>query len=263
MTTSRREPSLRAQARALFGEAAVQADATSELAATPLPNPPPQGGREQTELAARVAAELRAPHSELATADASSSLSLTERVRALYEDSVVPVREIARLAGVTERTIYKCAHREGWTPRVTRLSRDGTAAGLAARGVAGRFIRREDEGKPHPRGLKALDPDGAARPAAACVRAAKLSEDAVARAGAAAELRAARARSARDAAAYLRTLGLLTGGLVELAKLRAELRVERRGRAAPRAERLATCLEHAILNQLGRLTQRPPAESTG
>ena len=184
-------------------------------------------------------------------------------MRALYEDLVVPVREIARLAGVTERTIYKYAHKEGWTPRVTRLSRDGTAAGLAARGVAGRFIRREDEGKPHARGLKALDPDGAARAAAACVRAAKLSEDAVARAGAAAELRAARARSARDAAAYLRTLELLTGGLVELAKLRAELRVERRGRAAPRAERLATCLEHAILNQLGRLTQRPPAGSTG
>ncbi len=138
----------------------------------------------------------------------------------------MPVREIARLAGVTERTLYKYARKERWTPRVTRLSRDGTAAGLVARGVAGRFIRREDEGKPHPRGLKALDPDGAAQAAAACVRAGKLSDEAVARAHAEAQLRAARVRSARDAAAYLRTLELLTGSLVELAKWRAELRAE-------------------------------------
>ena len=134
------------------------------------------------------------------TAAAPSGVSLTARVRALYEDSVVPVREIARLAGVTERTIYKYAHKEGWTPRVTRLSRDGTAAGLAGRGVAGRFIRREDEGKPHARGLKALDPDGAARAAAACVRAGELSDAAVAQASAAAASRAARAQAARDAA---------------------------------------------------------------
>ena len=175
-------------------------------------------------------------------------------MRALYEELVVPVREIARLAGVTERTLYKYARKERWTPRVTRLSRDGTAAGLVARGVAGRFIRREEEGKPHPRGLKALDPDGAAQAAAACVHAGKLSDEAVARAHAEAQSRAARVRSARDAAAYLRTLGLLTDGLVELAKWRAALRAEFGGRASARAERLATHLEHAILNQLGHLT---------
>ena len=274
MTTSRREPSLRAQAREHYKEAAARTDSTStsESANTPLPNPPPQGGREQTGLAARVAPELRAPHSECATADASPSLSLTERVRALYEDSVVPVREIARLAGVTERTIYKYAHKERWTPRVTWLARDGTAAELPARGVAGRFIRREDVGKSYPRGLKALDPDGATQAAAACVRAGKLSHDAVAQAHAKAQSRAARVRSARDVAAYLRTLELLTGSLVELAKWRAELRADLRfglgGRASARAERHATHLEHAILNQLdpdqfGRMSRPPPAVRSG
>ena len=42
---------------------------------------------------------------------------LTERARALYEDSAVPVREIARLTGVTERTIYKYAAKHAWKPR--------------------------------------------------------------------------------------------------------------------------------------------------
>src|SRR5690242_3608388 len=42
---------------------------------------------------------------------------LMARVRGLYEDSAVPVREIARLAGVTERTIYKYAQKHAWQPR--------------------------------------------------------------------------------------------------------------------------------------------------
>jgi hypothetical protein len=193
--------------------------------------------------------------------------SLTERVRVLYENSVVPVREIARLAGVTERAIYKYARKQRWTPRVTRLSRDGTAAGLAARGVAGRFVPLADEGKPHPRGLKATDPAGAARAAAACLRAGELSDDAVAQAETDAQVRAARAESARaraecararakalrDAAASLRTLELLAGGFVELVRFAAE-------RPEPmnaRAERLYGRLANAILRQLDRLP--PPA----
>ncbi len=42
---------------------------------------------------------------------------LTTRVRALYEDTIVTVREIARIAGVTERTVYKHARRHQWKRR--------------------------------------------------------------------------------------------------------------------------------------------------
>ena len=71
---------------------------------TPLPNPPPQGGREQAEVGE-------------GGAQGRTAQNLTEKVRALYEHSAVPVAEIASVAGVTERTIYKYAAREQWTPR--------------------------------------------------------------------------------------------------------------------------------------------------
>ena len=73
---------------------------------TPLPSPPPQGGREQTEVAA-------------------PPQSLTTRARALYEDTVVPVREIARLTGVTERTILKYARKGDWKPPVRGIAAGG------------------------------------------------------------------------------------------------------------------------------------------
>jgi hypothetical protein len=268
MTTSRRESSLRAKARALFEEAAAQAGATSlsVSATTPLPNPPPQGGREQTEQAAREQTEqaARGPTQCVARAEAKlgaslsdasavaalpPSPSLAERVRALYEESVVPVREIARLAGVTERTIYKYARKERWTARVTRLSRDGTAAGLPARGAGARFIPREEAGKPVATGLKATDPAGAERAAAACVRAGELSDAAVAQAESGAQSRAARAQALRDRAAYERTLELLAGAFVDLMRFEA-------GRPEPMNERgagLYALLANAILCQFDQL----------
>jgi hypothetical protein len=39
------------------------------------------------------------------------------RVRALYEDTALTVREIARLAGVSERMIFLYARQGGWAPR--------------------------------------------------------------------------------------------------------------------------------------------------
>jgi hypothetical protein len=104
------------------------------------------------------------------------------QVRALYEDTAVPVREIARRAGVTERTLYKYARKSGWTPRYAWTSDGARPAGRpqtgAARetgqqraqrfapvkGAGGRFVRREDAGKPFAQGIKATDP--AARAAA-------------------------------------------------------------------------------------------------
>ena len=50
-------------------------------------------------------------------------IPLTERVRALYENSVVPVREIAQLAGITERTLYKYVQKGGWRRRQICIAR--------------------------------------------------------------------------------------------------------------------------------------------
>jgi hypothetical protein len=88
---------------------------------------------------------------------------LTARVRALYETSAVPVREIAALAGVTERTIYKYAAKQRWKKRY------GKRADVApVRGAGARFINRANRGKSGRRGLKATDPGGAKRAAAGC-----------------------------------------------------------------------------------------------
>jgi len=123
--------------------------------------------------------------------------NLTARVRALYEDSAVPVREIARLAGVTERTIYKYAGKHGWKRRYRWAPRgndkDLAAANrgrrwrpsqnfVPAKGAGGRFIRREDKDKPIATGLKATDPAAARLAAARCVGAAHRAALAQARA---------------------------------------------------------------------------------
>jgi hypothetical protein len=188
-------------------------------------------------------------------AAAPGSPSLTERVRALYENTVVPVAEIARLAGVTERTIYKYARKHAWSPRVTRLAGDGkpSAAALAARGAGGRFIPLADADLPHARGLKALDPDGARRAAERCVRAGLVAEAAAAEAVAAADARAARDAAARAARQHERTLALLSGALIALMQWRSE----QQRALAPRAENLYARLAHAILDQLGGRADDP------
>ena len=113
--------------------------------------------------------------------------NLTEKVHKLYENTAVPVREIALLAGVTERTIYKYARKGGWTPRYAWIDRGGVrgrrrrartfCAGDFApvKGAGGRFVARSDKGKSFAAGLKATDPPGAARAAAACRQADELA----------------------------------------------------------------------------------------
>ena len=109
----------------------------------------------------------------------------------------MPVAEIARRAGVTERTIYKYARKGAWKPRYAWIDRGGVnrrrgrvllegvgqdfvpaKAFAPAKGAGGRFIRRADKGKPFVRGLKATDPDGAARAVDRCGEAAVLSRQA-------------------------------------------------------------------------------------
>jgi len=196
-----RRTSLRAQAQEIFRERA-QAQTPSVEKETPLPDPPPQGGR------------VRAVHGGREQTTASGA-DLTARVRALYEGSAVPVAAIARLVGVTERTVYKYAQKGGWRPRYAWIDRGGVARrrGRGARrfapvkGAGGRFIARADKGKPFARGLKATDPAGAAQAGADCARAA------AAAAWAQAEAEAVQWDDVRDGC--WRTLNRVLGYLVE------------------------------------------------
>jgi hypothetical protein len=239
---ARRAPSLRRASRERYRAAAKAADASADKSATPT--------------------------------QASAETPLTGRVRALYEDSVTPVREIARLAGVSERTLYKYVQKGGWRRRHASPARDAavTAAnagravtpgpGFApAKGAGGRFICREDAGLPFLRGLKALDPLGAAAADEACVRAGVIADEAAAAAVADAQARAAREQAARDAQARMRTFERLMELFVDLAKFRTELDAERGGKAASRADRLAARLQHVVLMQIDRLlpARVPPA----
>jgi predicted transcriptional regulator len=170
-----RRSSQRALAREIYRQM------VEERAARPLPDPPPQAGI-QSDPATPVDG---APGSPLARGRAEETApSLTEKARALYEHSAVPVAEIASLAGVTERTVYKYAARENWTPRYRwsaaggrpRGARWRPQSGLApVKGAGGRFIRRAEAGQPVATGLKAADPRAAAQAGAVCGEAAALA----------------------------------------------------------------------------------------
>ena len=196
-----RRSSVRAQAQEIYRAMAAEGASVSE--ATPTPNPSPQGGGEQAVLGA---GEKSVPQAEEGISGERGGEQavhgggeLTARVRALYEGSAVPVREIAALAGVTERTIYKYAAKWNWKPRYAwahprapafvqprhpaalhklrrQLRRQAKFAPV--KGAGGRFIRRDDQGKPFAVGLKATDPAAAARAAAACAEAEALARKA-------------------------------------------------------------------------------------
>jgi predicted DNA-binding transcriptional regulator AlpA len=243
---------------------------------SPHPDPLPEGGeREQDESRERGQAEPAA----------APGPSLTDRVRALYENTIVPVREIARLLGVSERTIYKYVARYGWQrrhvctarenlPPPTRVADDASgghddAAVRAAsrgralalrqvlpregfapdRGAGGRFIAREDRGTPQPRGLKALDPLGAQAAAEAAARAHLFSDIAVAEA----ELREAGQRAARDRERDVRMLGHLTRAMRDLtAVARVEDAREIKEREAERQLREAVAAQERRTDELRR-----------
>jgi hypothetical protein len=136
---------------------------------------------------ARASYRQKAALQALASApQAGEETNLTTQARALYENSSVPVREIARLCGVTERTIYKYAQKHGWKNRYRWCGmKEGDTARwrgwrprqqfAVVKGAGGRFIRREDQGKPFARGLKATDPAGHKRASAECREAERLA----------------------------------------------------------------------------------------
>jgi hypothetical protein len=168
--------------------------------------------------------------------------NLTERVRALYEHSAVPVAEIARLAGVTERTIYKYAAKGRWTPRYRRSAAAHASVApdsVPVRGAGGRFIRRAEAGKPFARGLKATDPAGAARADAACAEAACLARAA-----------ADKARTQTLWQARLRAIDAANGALHAFNAYAAERRQAKR--PARGDDRLARVLWRAVDVAIGR-----------
>lgn len=73
-----------------------------------------------------------------------TSPTLTGRVRALYEGGALPVAQIARLAGVNERTLYRYVERGGWRRRYAGRGAEAAAANRAGR--AGR-ARRSRKGR--------------------------------------------------------------------------------------------------------------------
>jgi hypothetical protein len=161
--------SVRAAAREIYGELVSKettANSLTPIAATPTPDPSPQGGGEK-EARAHGSPDGERPLAygggECTEQAGAAEPDLTARVRALYETSAVPVREIAAVAGVTERTIYKYVAKGGWKKRYC-----AAPDVMPAKGAGGRFIRREDIGKLFATGLKATDPVARARAEAAC-----------------------------------------------------------------------------------------------
>ena len=186
-------------------------------------------------------------------------IPLTERVRALYENSVVPVREIAQLAGITERTLYKYVQKGGWGRRQICI----------ARGAGGRFIPLADADKPHASGIGALDPQAAGQAAARCLRAHAISEKAMMEAAAVAQARADRvkertersqaavleAQAAREAEARIRDYERLGGVLCEIIRWLAE----RGDQPVTHSDAFAARLAEVTLRQMEAFLAPPAA----
>ena len=177
-----RRSSTRAQAQEFYGQM-VEDDAGASASLTQRdPHPSPEFPPPMPNSGTRVGGEREQVWQ---AGGGETTTDLTARARALYEGSAVPVREIARLAGVSERTLYKYVEKHGWKKRYARVPRglaaaqanrgqgwQATAGFAPVKGAGGRFVRREDIGKPFAAGMKALDPAGHARADAACSHAA-------------------------------------------------------------------------------------------
>jgi hypothetical protein len=175
-----------------------------------------------------------------------------QRLRGLYENSAVPVREIAALAGVTERTLYKYVEKGGWRRRYAMASRAKDFAPV--KGSGGRFIKREEKGKPFASGILALDPAGAERAMVRCERAQKLSAKAQRQAQAAARCRAALAQAEKERRTQARILDCRLDILFELVRVAVALREKP---AAPRIAAAAERVLHAMLDRLEGLRAMP------
>jgi hypothetical protein len=239
MSSRHRSTSLRASARGRYLELAASKGSPGQMKKDdPLPDPPPFRGRE---------GESVNGEREKKEGGGENKESLMQQVRRLYEDGVVPVREIARLAGITERTLYKYIAKGGWRRRYAMPGVEAAAKnrgrvyrpapGFApVTGAGGRFIPREDAGKPFARGIKATDAAGRARANVDCAQA-----ETVAR-------RAAQAAAAeRESLARYGLFNAINDALFEVAKWLNETRGDARLRARMEA------LQHRVMDSIERL----------
>jgi hypothetical protein len=199
-------------------------DPLSGVAATPVgptesgPEHPPQAGE--------------GPDGDHGERTSGKPATLLDRVRDIYENTIVPVREIARLVGVTERTLYKYVDRHGWARRHVCIARDEAVRSAnrgrllaprsgfdRAKGAGGRFVTRDETAPPHQAGLKALDPLGAERVIADCEEARRLSDTAITEAVANATVQEALALAGREREAAARVLTEAAGVLRQAARL--------------------------------------------
>jgi hypothetical protein len=127
--------------------------------------------------------------------------SLQDCICLLYEHSLVPVREIARLAGLTERNVYATVRRRGCRPRV-HVGADGGR----------RLVVPAHDTPPEVLDLAAMQ-----QAVAACAQARQRALDAAAERAAARSARVARKQAIREAEAEARTLSTIAGALRNLA----------------------------------------------
>ena len=185
----------------------------------PPPTRPPQGGgekasREETVQPGRCSTAGRRARSRLTL--------VTHEARALYEAGVVPVRDIARLCGVSVRTLYHHVNGKGWKRRRASMPRDAAKSARQKR----RYRERMALQAALPRGLKARDPAGQATALAAAKRAGTLAGAAL-----------AKAIARQDAESQTRMMALLGRALRDLAIAKGMLEPKPIGRVKPRKGR--------------------------
>ena len=209
-TRLRRDRSTLADAQRRYN---AVADDDAALKNTPLPNPPPQGGKAQAVLVAKSEFNIE-----------SNLTLLSLQARALYEARVVPVREVARLCGVSVAGLYYHVRRQGWLRRRALVSRDKAKSERQRL----RYQALKAARPPAPRGLKARDPDGQAHALAKVDRAAALAGAAL-----------SRALARQDAESRARTLTMLGRAVrdVAIANGVVKARALRKKPAKSRAQR--------------------------
>jgi hypothetical protein len=136
-------------------------------------------------------------------APAGGAPSLQDRICHLYEHSLVPVREIARLAGITERNVYATVRRRGCAPRM----RLGPGGGR-------RMLALGDGDAP-----AELDEQAVLQVIAACVQARERLQQTAAVNAEARRRKAHVRQSKREVEANARVLSVLTRALQDLARV--------------------------------------------
>jgi hypothetical protein len=204
MSSHRCEKSARALARGQF---------------SPLLNPPPQAGKRR---------KGRPP-----LANGEHALEAMQWVQQLYEAGVLPVREIGRLAGVTERMIYKYARVGGW------LRRRGSVASAT--------------------------PAATYRVAKACVGAARKARADLDKAKAEADMCAARIEAKREREARYDVFDAVNEALLELIAWVADTNGNPalRARTEPLQHRVMDGIERMQLSSLAPRTLSPRAGRVG